>query len=101
MRIQFKSFPPGAPCGQSEFNDGVKHPDFDDSIVTDITEFYRRFAADPDFKVRMLPQTYDINEPGLVDNLINADEPVFGEDDLEALSELQRLKDEQEDKVTD
>lgn len=94
MRIQFKDFPPGTECTQAFANSGIKHPDFDDSVITDVTEFYRRFAADPDFRVRMLPQTYDVNSPDLVNSLLDADEPVFGEDDLEQLSELKRLNDE-------
>lgn len=79
------------PC---EYNDGIKHPDFDPDVVTDITEFYRRFAADPDFKVRMLPPVYDIRDVSqsgtATDSLIDCDEPEFGSQDLEYMDELRR-----------
>ena len=80
IRCQFCNLP----IPQYGKNSGVRHPDFDDSVITDVTEFYARFAADPDFKVRMLPRKYDIADPAQVDALIDCDEPVFGEDDLES-----------------
>ena len=77
-----------------EYNSGQKHPDFDDSVITDIKEFYLRFAADPDFRVRMLPPVYDIDESpngtALTDSLLDADEPEFGEQDLEYFDDLRR-----------
>lgn len=74
-----------------EKNNGLKHPDFDDSVLTSVVEFYRRFAANPDFKVNQLPLNYDLNEQSFKkgsaadDILLNDEivEPEFGQVDLE------------------
>lgn len=74
-----------------EKNSGQEHPDYDDSVLTSVVEFYRRFAANPDFKVNQLPLSYDLKEQTFKkgsaadDVLLNdeIDEPEFGQVDLE------------------
>lgn len=76
---------------QGEINSGRKHPDFDDSVLTSVVEFYRRFAANPDFKVNQLPLEYDLKEQPFKrgsaadDVLLNDEiqEPEYGQVDLE------------------
>jgi len=83
-----------------EKNSGQKHPDFDDSVLTSVVEFYRRFAANPDFKVNQLPLEYDLNEQAFNrgsradDILLNdgIDEPEFGQVDLEYMDPSKHSK---------